>query len=101
MDLGTLLNTGLQAYGNYQLQKLQQQTNSPFIPDIIERPLFPDRFTVTTDPATGQVTSVKQCKKRRRRKRLATVSDIRDLAALSSVIGKGEMLKTWIATHSR
>lgn len=35
-----------------------------------------------------------------RRKRLATVSDIKDLAALSAVLGKGEAFKTWIATHA-
>lgn len=40
-------------------------------------------------------------KKRRRRKRLATVSDIRDLAALKSILGNGDAFKTWIATHSR
>jgi len=38
-------------------------------------------------------------KRRRRRKRLATVSDIKDIAALKAVMGPS-MLKTWIATHS-
>ncbi len=38
-------------------------------------------------------------KRRRRRKRLATVSDIKDIAALKAVMGPA-MLKTWIATHS-
>jgi len=38
-------------------------------------------------------------KRRRRRKRLATASDIKDLVSLKSVFGKGEGLKTWIATH--
>lgn len=101
MDLGSIINSAVQGYGSYQLAKLQQSNNSPWIPDAIERPLFPDRFTVTADPATGQVTSVKKCAKKRRRKRLATVSDIRDLAALKSVLGNGEAFKTWIATHSR
>lgn len=36
---------------------------------------------------------------RRRRKRLATSSDIRDIGALKSVLSPAE-LKTWIATHS-
>ena len=40
-------------------------------------------------------------KRRRRRRRLATVGDIKDLAALKSVLGNGEAFKTWIATHSR
>jgi len=38
-------------------------------------------------------------RRRRRRKRLATASDIRDLAALKDTIGPS-MTKTWIATHS-
>lgn len=40
-----------------------------------------------------------KCKRRRRRKRLATASDIRDLASLEGVLGKGTLMKTWIATH--
>ena len=45
------------------------------------------------DPRTGR-----PCKSRRRRKRLATTSDIKDLAALKSVLSPAD-LKTWIATH--
>ena len=46
------------------------------------------------DPITGRL-----CKKhRRRRRRLATTSDIKDLAALKSVLSPAD-LKTWIATH--
>ena len=49
---------------------------------------------MTIDPVTGKL-----CKKqRRRRKRLATTSDIKDLAALKSVLSPAD-LKTWIATH--
>ena len=49
---------------------------------------------MTIDPRTGRL-----CKKqRRRRKRLATTSDIKDLAALKSVLSPAD-LKTWIATH--
>jgi len=47
------------------------------------------------DPRTGRVSL---CKNRRRRKRLATTSDIKDLAALKSVLSPAD-LKTWIATH--
>jgi len=49
------------------------------------------------DPVTGVCTKKK--KTRRRRPRLATASDIADLSALESVLGKGQMLKTWIATR--
>lgn len=38
-------------------------------------------------------------KYRRRRKQLATKSDLKDLAALKSIMSPGD-LKTWIATHS-
>lgn len=50
---------------------------------------------VQVDPRTGQVSV---CRNRRRRKRLATTSDIKDLAALKSVLSPAD-LKTWIATH--
>jgi len=36
---------------------------------------------------------------RRRRKRLATKSDLNDLAALSGILGKGKAFEVWIATH--
>lgn len=55
-----------------------------------------------TDPGTGvvmPVTRKKPC--RRRRKRLATKSDLGDLAALKAILGNGEAFKAWIATHSR
>lgn len=38
--------------------------------------------------------------KRRRRKRLATQSDLKDLAALKGILGNGKAFETWIATHS-
>ena len=47
------------------------------------------------DGKTGKVT-IKQ--KRRRRRRLATRSDIRDLSSLKSVLSPAD-LKMWIATH--
>ncbi len=37
---------------------------------------------------------------KRRRKRLATQSDIKDLSSLKGVLGKSEAFKLWIATHS-
>jgi hypothetical protein len=38
--------------------------------------------------------------KRRRRKALATQSDLRSLAALKGVLGQGKAFEVWIATHS-
>ncbi len=63
-----------------QKQSLSQMPNAP---------------KVQIDPRTGRVS---MCKNRRRRKRLATTSDIKDLAALKSVLSPAD-LKTWIATH--
>ncbi len=40
-----------------------------------------------------------QRKSRRRRKRLATQGDLKDLAALKGVLGGGKAFETWIATH--
>lgn len=40
-------------------------------------------------------------KTRRRRKRLATTSDIKDLAALKAVLGGGKAFDTWIASRGR
>ncbi len=58
------------------------------------------------DPMQGMVYS-KRCgvwgwhkRKGRRRKRLATASDIKDLSALQGVFGNGKALQAWIATHS-
>lgn len=41
-----------------------------------------------------------QKRTRRRRKRLATKMDIKDLASLKGIVGTGEAFKVWIATHS-
>lgn len=38
-------------------------------------------------------------KRRRRAKRLASASDIKDLSSLMGVLGSGKNLTTWIATH--
>lgn len=57
-----------------------------------------EKVEFVVDPSTGQCV-MKKKKTRRRRPRLATASDIADLSALESVLGKGQMLKTWIATR--
>jgi len=100
MDLGQLLNTGLDVYGRY-LQTQQLQTtpvvNSPFVPDFIEQ--YVPGFTEDGSPVL--IPGQKKCKPRRRRRRLATKSDLGDLAALKAILGNGEAFKAWIATHSR
>ena len=42
---------------------------------------------------------ISKVKCKRRRRRLASHSDIKDLAALSAVLGKGKLLETWVATR--
>ena len=56
---------------------------------------MPNAGKVQIDPRTGRVSV---CRNRKRRKRLATTSDIKDFAALKSVLSPAD-LKTWIATH--
>jgi len=56
---------------------------------------------VTIDNATGKCVSVRKCKSRKRRRRLASMSDIKDLAALKQVLGGGKAFDTWIATRGR
>jgi len=41
-----------------------------------------------------------QKKSRRRRKRLATMGDLKDLAALKGILGQGKAFEVWIATHA-
>jgi len=56
---------------------------------------------VTTVNPDGSTTSVTKAKTRRRKRRLATMSDIKDLAALKSILGGGKAFDTWIATRGR
>lgn len=51
--------------------------------------------------ADGTTTTKEKCKTRRRKRRLATMSDIKDLAALKAILGGGKAFDTWIATRGR
>ena len=104
LDLGSLAGDLIRQAGTAYI-------NQQFAPDPVPvasapvdynvGPLNLDPFDLFTDPVTGQQSIVPKKKKcRRRRRRLATVSDIKDLAALKSVLGNGDAFKTWIATHS-
>lgn len=101
MDLGNLggqlVDIGLEALRS---RVVQQNTPQPvgFFPGIAGPAVVGGATGLAAD-ALDLFSSTK--KKRRRRKRLATVSDIRDLAALKSILGNGDAFKTWIATHSR
>jgi hypothetical protein len=108
MDLGTLITD---LGGMYIREKYKPNVNSFQAPDIDWPSWLVDQGTQPTPlqvpgmqgcaPAGYYVNSRGQvCKRRSRRRRLATLSDIKDLAALKSVLGGGEAFKTWIATHS-
>ena len=109
LDLGNIITTLGGQYINARYQPTPQfpqpvASVSPFIPDVIEPYIF-DEATIAgaacVPPAPkGYHYNRKGClsKNRRRRKRLATASDIKDLSALKAVIGPAQ-LKTWIATH--
>lgn len=59
------------------------------------------RVVSTIDAATGQVIKQACAPRRRRRGRLATTGDIKDLASLKAVLGNGENFKMWIATRGK
>lgn len=88
MDLGSLITD----LGTAYIQTKYAQTPQPA---VMQQPVFD--FGLEPDIPFIDVVRKKKC--RRRRRRLATLSDIRDLAALKSVLGDGQNLKTWIATH--
>lgn len=56
---------------------------------------------VVVDKATGTVICIRPKRTRRRRRRLATQSDISDLAALKNILGGGKSFDSWIATRGR
>jgi len=55
---------------------------------------------ITTVCSDG-TTTTREAKSRKRKRRLASVSDIKDIAALKQVLGGGKALDTWIATRGR
>lgn len=116
MDLGGLLETGIDLYGKYQTAKATPKYVEYKYGGAQVQPLAqPVDFGVPfvdvipeSDPSTkGMVWNPRaNCgnggwvkHRRRRRKRLATTSDIKDLAALKAVLGGGKAFETWIATH--
>lgn len=70
----------------------------PFVDVIPDNPGSACGDNMVYKKVCGQYKWVKQ--RKRRRKRLATASDIKDLTALKGVLGSGQALQSWIATHS-
>lgn len=89
MDLGSIITDLGTAY-----------IKSKYSPQPVSysQPALLPSFDIEGDiPFIDIVSNKKRC--RRRRRRLATTSDIKDLAALKAVLGGGDAFKTWIATH--
>ncbi len=110
MDLGSIIGT----LGSSYIQAKYQQPSTVYGGAIQAQPalglpfvdVIPEADTghcggrQLWDPKgnCGQGKWIK--KSRKRRKRLATHSDLKDLAALKGVLGGGKAFETWIATHS-
>lgn len=115
MDLGSIFEGVLGSVIDYQTNRFlpsQQAYDSPFIPNFLETNLPVPTAQLTGGGMGCDSSGPKRvlgylspdgtfCKKksRRRRNRLATTSDIKDLASLKAVLGGGKAFETWIATH--
>lgn len=102
VDLGQVL-VGLG--GQYiQARYGQPQVQQAFMPSLgipgveVIKENVPKGMVYDPNADCGEGKWIKRS--RRRRKRLATQTDIRDLSALKGVLGSGEAFKVWIATHS-
>jgi len=117
LDLGGIFGQIGQGVLDYQRQRFLPDViaqnvpayDSPFIPNFLETNLPVDMAVSTMACSRGGPKRTLGylsadgtfCKKksRRRRQRLATKSDIKDLASLKGIIGTGKAFDTWIATH--
>ena len=112
MDLGNLLGNLGGAYINARWGQPQTTVVSNPIPQVTPVDTFGVPFVdvipeAPTDSCGGRMVYKKVCgqykwvrQKNRRRKRLATRSDLKDLAALKGILGQGKAFEVWIATHS-
>jgi len=115
IDLGSIFGQALTSIVDYQTNRFMPPTqqvlyDNPLIPNFLETNL-PTASTGGVSMACGDGGPKRVlgylspdgtfCKKksRRRRNRLATTSDIKDLASLKAVLGGGKAFETWIATH--
>ena len=118
MDLGSIVDDilgGIDLFTDFQgpniFDLFENQQPSPTPPtaptNTPTRPQQPTGGTGMSDCAPKYVFDpTANCgqgkwirKSRKRRRRLATNSDIADLAKLKAVLGQGKAFETWIATH--
>lgn len=91
MDLGTLGMDLLRQAGTAYIQReFAQPVDSPYIPNVIEQFIDP---SVTVLPGT-------RCKKRRRRRPIATDAEIAQLASLKAIATPSEV-KLFLAKRLR
>jgi len=103
--LDSLLNAATNIYSVYQQSQQQPQQFLPapsWMPSTsVGLPLVdvvsqtPPKKGMLYNPVTGKWV---HCRRRRRR-RIATLTDVKDLAALKGVLGNGKAFEVWIATH--
>jgi hypothetical protein len=86
-----------EAFGDAPQQQFLPRANGNGGGQMACAELNPANVVYKWDAATQQYTPRK--KYRRRRRRLATKSDIKDLASLKGIVGQGKVMETWIATH--
>ncbi len=117
LDLGNIFGTLVGAYSDITKAKVQasSQYNRPSYVSGFEQPTNPALVTpavglpfvdIVPDEPTGECRVMNWNPRlgkwvparRRRKRRLASTSDIKDIAALKAVLGPSQ-LKTWIATH--
>ena len=101
MDLGNLLGDVIKGVTEYQIAKAQQPSavqpvgyapaDNPFIPNAVEQ-FFVEPGTL---PGYGHA-----CKRRRRRRPIATDSEIAQVTALKATLSPQEM-KVWLAKRLR
>lgn len=93
IDWGNVVDFGIDLGSSW----LQTGSVLPGIQQNLSGPAPTVPTTVTVDTRTGKVTPCK----RRRRRRLLTSSDLQDLAALATIVGKGDALKMAVAKAVR
>lgn len=97
-DLGTTYIQSRYAQPPVTQPAFLPQVDVPFVDVIPQQPTADCGGSLVYKKVCGEYRWVKQ--KRRRRKRLASKGDLKDLAALKGILGQGKALDTWIATHS-
>ncbi len=109
MDLGTILGDlgGQYIQTRFGQQPTQQILQPAFFGGGDSSGGMPGLDVISEAPVRGMVWNPAancgagkwQKRTRRRRRRLATQGDLKDLAALKGVLGGGKAFEVWIATH--